>query len=673
MTDGQAILVRLCPNCRTERAASELYCEHVSEGTACQWELINEALYPKGQRSESITSPPRDGPSLDSRALCQNGHPMGPGDQICLTCGADLAPSREDGMPPDPTPETETVIDQWRILRRVPAIVTDARFETFVAQNVAGGPEVALVLYQQGAEPDPNVHDVLRRVPNEHIPTLLATGRYEDSTYEVTELVKGETLQSTAFLGTENPERLRALVRELADALASFAQLGLRHRDLHPGNILLRTQEPLDLVISGFGSARLSDFDLDAVAPLELTRYSAPEAIVGAVSAASDWWSLGVIILEQATSGQCFAGVNDQALRLHVVTRGISLPESLPADIGLLLRGLLARDPIARWSYKQVSAWLAGEPVDAPASAVSESDESDTVPIVLAGKRFSRPSTFALSAAEATNWEEGRDLVLRGAVATWIEEMGGDGRLLAEVRRISADVSLPDDLRHALVLMALNRALPLTQRGEIITPAWLINRPVEGYALITGQVVQYLERLGRDAWLVRMGLRVTAVRQRAELLEITLDEDRLRVVLLATSRAALEAERDTLRLVYPDTHHSGLASILDRMQLTDEDLIILISAGRDQYVPLESLADAALELALQVSLPLQKTEAKSVLSRPRRELFKLVDQRIANFARCGIEKIDEWADSFRGERRMPLPRAAVLLSLPAEKWQEPPK
>src|SRR5882672_3102266 len=68
------------------------------------------------------------------------------------------------------------------------------------------------------------------------------------------------------------------------------------------------------------------------IAPLELTRYSAPEAIVGAVSAASDWWSLGMIVLEQATAGRCFVDVNDRAFRLHVVTRGISLPDDLSPD-----------------------------------------------------------------------------------------------------------------------------------------------------------------------------------------------------------------------------------------------------------------------------------------------------------------------------------------------------
>jgi primosomal replication protein N'' len=48
------------------------------------------------------------------------------------------------------------------------------------------------------------------------------------------------------------------------------------------------------------------------------------------------------------------------------------------------------------------------------------------------------------------------------------------------VRRLAADASIEEDYRHTLALMAMNAALPLTMRGEIITPNWILNHPVEG-------------------------------------------------------------------------------------------------------------------------------------------------------------------------------------------------
>lgn len=150
------------------------------------------------------------------------------------------------------------------------------------------------------------------RCCGDHIPELLATGRHEGRAYDVAELVTQGSLAQAGFIGANDRDVLRRLAEELGRALAYFTEQGLRHRDLRPDAILLRTREPLDLVITDFGSARLSDFDLEAVATLQLTRYSAPEAIVGTVSAASDWWSLGMIILEQATAGGCFEGVKNR-------------------------------------------------------------------------------------------------------------------------------------------------------------------------------------------------------------------------------------------------------------------------------------------------------------------------------------------------------------------------
>jgi serine/threonine protein kinase len=151
-----------------------------------------------------------------------------------------------------------------------------------------------------------------------------------------------------------NLDALRRIVEKLGGALANFAEVGLRHRDIRSGSVVVRQREPIELIVTDFGSARLSDFDLESVAPLEVTRYSAPESIVGAVSAASDWWSLGMIVLEQATAGACFEGVNEKAFLIHVVTRGVELPADLEPELRPLLRGLLSRDPLKRWCWPQV-------------------------------------------------------------------------------------------------------------------------------------------------------------------------------------------------------------------------------------------------------------------------------------------------------------------------------
>lgn len=656
--------IRVCPNCLSKRPVDEVHCENVVDGVPCGWMLTDEPIL---DANIIVTSTP---PATTSR-LCANGHEIPEPDEICLICGAD--PAEQPTTPPPPGPTTETVINGWRTVRRVNRTNPTEPWDSFIVQRDPDAAEALLTLYRAGSQPDPAVHDALRRMPSDHIPELLETGEFEGRAYEVVEFLQGGCLADLAAPGPDDQIQLYRIVDELGGALASFAEVGLRHRDLRPETILLRTRDPLDLVITGFGSARLSDFDLEAVAPLEVTRYSAPEAIVGAVSAASDWWSLGMILLERATQGACFKDVNDQAFRIHVVTRGVTVPEGLNPRTRLLLRGLLARDPLKRWASCQVAAWLSGATIEPPEEMSHETTEVAGPKITFLERTYSRPAEFALAAAESAHWIEARDLTLKGKIATWLDARDTDDQMVAEVRRLTSAEGLSDDFRHALALMAMNPSLPLIVAGKIVTPAWLLEHPAEGYALISGDVVRHLERMQREPWLVRVGARAETVRERARVLEIELDEERARVALLASSRANLEAERAFQRRLYPDTDHAGLSSIVERPRLTDEDLIILVSASTHQFVPIASLTDATVELAQRTGVPIDQEALKQLLPRPRREIFTTVDALTANFARCGIPLVDEWADSFRIERRLSLPRAAVLLAVRPDSWQEPPK
>jgi primosomal replication protein N'' len=661
--------VRVCPRCGFERRAGEAQCENSINGESCGWDLLGVPLTaPRGDAAAAKDSPVPAQAQAPAR-VCSNGHPVPDGDQLCLQCGTAVqlsvgAPAAE--------PRAPLEISGWHIDQPVPGSGDDSPFERFYASDSSGRQGV-LTWYRTGVEPDPAVHEVLRRMPRDHIPELFATGRFELRAWEVFERIEGGSLADADLQAYSDPELLKRIIDELGRALAAFADWGLRHRNLRPDTIHLRTREPLDIVISGFGSARLSDFDLEAVAPLEVTRYSAPEAIVGGVSASSDWWSLGMIVLELVTRGEVFTGTNERAFQLHVVTRGVEIPTSVDGCTRALLRGLLTRDPQKRWGWRQVSSWLSGADVSAPEEEGASSARSAGPAITLETRVYHRPEDFALAAAESATWDAARELTLRGAVATWLDSGPGDKRIAAEARRLATDESLSEDFRHALVLMAMNRSLPLALRGEIVTPAWLLAHPEVGYEMVTGEVSRHLHRLEREPWICRLRDRAEAVRSRARSLEVALNEERARVTLLATSRANLESERALLRRLYPDTDHAGLAALMERPRLSDEDLIVLLSAADSQFIPLATVVDHAAELAARLGLQVDRAVAAEQLAMPRREMFAGIDARIASFARCGISKVDEWADAFRVDRRMPLPRAVVLLSLPPERWTQPPR
>ncbi len=173
MTVQAREFVRLCPQCEGERPASELICENVHNGGPCRWSLADEEVRLAG----SVSAMPAGPPSVEEPGRrCVNGHDVDPGDQLCLLCGRDVIdgdgtatapPNGEPDTCPDSAPEIS--IDGWRAVERLPPALADEPWERFLVASGDDGRQALLTLYHPGSEPDPAVHEVLRRTPLEHV------------------------------------------------------------------------------------------------------------------------------------------------------------------------------------------------------------------------------------------------------------------------------------------------------------------------------------------------------------------------------------------------------------------------------------------------------------------------------------------------------------------------
>lgn len=146
-----------------------------------------------------------------------------------------------------------------------------------------------------------------------HIVAVLDAGTEQGVPYLVMELVQGHTLdEEISSRGPLTPERMAAVLDQVADALDVAHGLGVLHRDIKPANAMISTDSKNLLVkLADFGVAKIILPGLVLEKPRETPQnsiigspaYMSPEQLrVGEnVSPRSDLWSLGVFTYEALT------------------------------------------------------------------------------------------------------------------------------------------------------------------------------------------------------------------------------------------------------------------------------------------------------------------------------------------------------------------------------------
>jgi tetratricopeptide (TPR) repeat protein len=180
-------------------------------------------------------------------------------------------------------------------------------------------------------------------------------GTDDDTAYLVMEYVEGDALATTlARVGRLTPARTMALVAQAADALHAAHEKGIVHRDVKPGNLLVRPNGTLVLTDFGIARSALVGQLTAAGSVLGTASYISPEQAVGEpATAASDRYALAVVAFELLTGERPFKAEHFAAqARAHVEDEPPLATErdpSLPRGVdGVLDRGM-AKAPGDRW------------------------------------------------------------------------------------------------------------------------------------------------------------------------------------------------------------------------------------------------------------------------------------------------------------------------------------
>jgi serine/threonine-protein kinase len=172
--------------------------------------------------------------------------------------------------------------------------------------------------------------------------------------YLVMELVDGLSLTRILDAGPLPPEDVMDIVAQAARGLAAAHRAGLVHRDIKPGNLLLRSDGLVK--VTDFGIAH-ADGETAVTQPgmlIGTPAYLAPERVSGApATPAADLYALGVVAHQCLTGQVPFAG-EALAVALAHLDRGMpALPPTVPPAVAALVTDLTRKDPAAR----PPSAW----------------------------------------------------------------------------------------------------------------------------------------------------------------------------------------------------------------------------------------------------------------------------------------------------------------------------
>lgn len=243
-------------------------------------------------------------------------------------------------------------------------------------------------------------------VASRHIAALYDYGELDDAVtgerlaFLVMELVDGESL---AGLLAREPRldvaRTLDLLRQAADGLAAAHAVGLVHRDVKPGNLLVARN----------GTVKITDFGIAVSAssvPLTQTgqvmgtaHYLSPEQAAGSrAGAAGDVYALGLIGYECLAGRRAFDGENSVQIALRQL-RDVPdpLPDDVPEQVRALIDSALLKDPARRLpdgaAFRDaIDDVLAGRPLPPPPPATSPLPRADgRTPVARARNRVLVP------------------------------------------------------------------------------------------------------------------------------------------------------------------------------------------------------------------------------------------------------------------------------------------
>jgi Tol biopolymer transport system component len=191
-----------------------------------------------------------------------------------------------------------------------------------------------------------------------NILTIYDIGEIGGDHFIASEYIDGVTLRTALNRGAIDVGRAVDIATQVASALAQAHTAGVIHRDLKPGNIMIRQDGYVKVI--DFGLAKLVELPVRGSSRSSWTQpgsvlgtvhYMSPEQARGEeVDRRSDLWSLGVILYEMLAHKRPFEGQTDSHVIVAILDKAVPpLPETAPPELGRIVQRVLEKDAAKRY------------------------------------------------------------------------------------------------------------------------------------------------------------------------------------------------------------------------------------------------------------------------------------------------------------------------------------
>src|SRR4029079_483335 len=282
--------------------------------------------------------------------------PAAPGTTSPPSWRATTEPRNVEPEQPAPRRKLPRSIGRYRIIDRlgkgamgVVYSAHDSLMERSVAikimmTDIEDDPEISTRFYREARAAGQLVH------PN--IITIFDMGEDDGRPFIVMELLEGQTLNKHIETpdGADLERRIELMI-QICSGLNAAHSRGIFHRDIKPGNLLVRANGELKIV--DFGIARLASSSMNASGLIVGTPdYMSPEQARGPdVDQRSDIFSVGAVFYLMLTGRKPFSAADPISVLTKVQTDA-PLPtrdsEAPPALTRLIMKAL-AKDPAERY------------------------------------------------------------------------------------------------------------------------------------------------------------------------------------------------------------------------------------------------------------------------------------------------------------------------------------